>query len=68
MITQTNAAATIASLIREVGNDLRGGIMNTDDVLAWVGRSLSAGLSFMTPEDQQTFVSLLEGGEIPFFA
>ncbi|NKD55137.1 MULTISPECIES: hypothetical protein [unclassified Haematospirillum] len=68
MTTQTNAAATISTLITEAGNDLRGGIMDTTDLLAWMGRALTAGLSFMSPEDQQAFASLLEGGEVPSFA
>lgn len=68
MTAQTNASATIATLITEAGNDLRGGIMDTNDLLAWVGRALNAGLSFMSPEDQQAFASLLESGEVPSFA
>ncbi|RAU22293.1 hypothetical protein CU669_09220 [Paramagnetospirillum kuznetsovii] len=68
MTTQTTAAATIATLISEAGNDLRGGIMDTTDLLTWAGRALTAGLSFMSPEDQQAFAVLLESGEVPSFA
>lgn len=65
---QVSAANTITTLITEARNDLRAGIWNTSDVLAWMERALNAGLSFMAPEDQQVFVDLLASGEIPSFA